>query len=408
MKQRFRKVDTMRIAIPKEVLSQEKRVAATPETVRKYIGLGFEVAVQASAGEGILIGDDEYQDAGARLVSDVQRLYAESDIVLKVKQPVFNEKVGRHEVDLLRNDSILITFLHPAAPENHGMINQLRDRNITAFTMDGVPRISRAQRMDALSSMSAVTGYKAVIMADDRLPKFIPMIGTAIGMIKPAHFLIIGAGVVGLQAIATAKRLGGVVKALDIRKNACTEAESLGAKVVEFDIPQEFAVGQGGYAQTLEKEWLEIEHRIIRPQLEEADVVILSALVPGEIAPVLVTEQMLSGMKPGSVVMDISVDQGGNCEITEPGRFIQKSGVHICGIQNIPGRMAVHASWLYANNMYYYVENLFKDGSGKPDLEDEIVKCSLVTHRKDIHHEGTLKAMRMSNDNNLDFLSTGS
>ena len=390
----------MQIGIPKEILAEEKRVAATPETVRKYVDMGFEVAVEASAGEGIHISDDAYRFAGAGIVADAAALFAASDVVLKVKQPVHNERTGRHEADMLRDGGILITFLHPATPENHDMIKRLRDKKITALTMDGIPRISRAQRMDALSSMSAVTGYKAVIMAANRLPKFIPMIGTAIGTVKPAQFLVIGAGVVGLQAIATAKRLGGVVKSLDIRSNACTEAESLGAKTVSFDIPQELAVGGGGYAKSLENDWLEIERSIIAPHLEETDVLILSALVPGEVAPVLITERMVSTMKPGSVVMDISIDQGGNCAVTEPGRFSQKSGVDICGIQNIPGRMPVHASWLYANNMYYFVENLFKNG-GKTgaafhapiDLDDEIVQSSLVAHESAIHHKGTLKAM---------------
>lgn len=384
----------MLIGIPKEVLPEEKRVAATPETVRKYINLGFDVAVESAAGEGILISDNDYQNAGARLIFDVESLFAESDLILKVKQPVFSEKLEKHEVNMLRNDSILITFLHPAAPDNHEMIKRLRDKNITAFTMDGIPRISRAQRMDALTSMSTVTGYKAVLMAADQLPKFVPMIGTAIGTIRPAQFLIVGAGVVGLQAIATARRLGGVVKALEIRKNACVEAESIGAKAVEFDIPQELAVGQGGYAKSLKNEWLEIEQRIISRHLEAVDVLILSALVPGEIAPILVTEQMVATMKPGSVIMDISIDQGGNCEITEPGKFIQRLGVHVCGVQNIPGRMAVHASWLYANNLYYFVENLFKNGLDKLDLKDEIVKGSLVTHKSTLHHEGALRAMQ--------------
>ena len=208
----------MRIGIPKEILSEEKRVAATPETVMKYIELGFEVAVEASAGEGICISDEEYKMAGATVIADTVRLFKESDVVLKVKQPVFNQKLDTHEVNMLRDDGILITFLHPAAPENHDIVKRLRDKNITALTMDGIPRISRAQRMDALSSMSTVTGYKSVIMAANKLPTFIPMIGTAIGTIKPATFLIVGTGVVGLQAIATAKRLGGVVKAIDIRK----------------------------------------------------------------------------------------------------------------------------------------------------------------------------------------------
>ena len=383
----------MLIGIPKETLPEEKRVAATPETVRKYIDLGFDVAVESSAGEGVLISDEAYEDAGATMIADTERLFTESDVVLKVKQPIFNERLDKHEVNMLRDDGILITFLHPAAPENHDIVKRLRDKNITALTMDGIPRISRAQRMDALSSMSTVTGYKSVIMAADRLPTFIPMIGTAIGTIKPANFLVVGAGVVGLQAIATAKRLGGVVKAFDIRKDACTQADSLGAKVIEFDIPQELAVGKGGYAKALEDEWLEIERRLFSPHLEAADVVILSALVPGEVAPNLVTEKMVANMKPGSVIMDVSVDQGGNCEVTEPGNFIQRLGVNVCGIQNIPGRMAVHASWLYANNMYYYVENLFKNGVGELDLEDEIVNSSLVTHRSTIHHQGALKAM---------------
>jgi len=384
----------MLIGIPKEILPEEKRVAATPETVRKYIDLGFDVAVESSAGEGVLIGDEAYSLAGATMIADTERLFTEADVVLKVKQPIFNERLDKHEVNMLRDDSILITFLHPAAPESHDIVKRLRDKNITALTMDGIPRISRAQRMDALSSMSTVTGYKSVIMAANQLPTFIPMIGTAIGTIKPANFLVVGTGVVGLQAIATAKRLGGVIKAIDIRNDACTQADSLGAKVVEFDIPQELAVGKGGYAKALEGEWLEIEQRLINPHLEDADVVILSALVPGEVAPILVTERMVANMKPGSVIMDVSVDQGGNCEVTEPGRFIQRLGVHICGIQNIPGRMAVHASWLYANNIYFYVQNLFKNGVGELDLKDEIVQSSLVTHRSIIHHQGTLKAMR--------------
>ncbi len=383
----------MLIGIPKEILTEEKRVAATPETVKKFIALGFEVAIQSSAGDGVLISDDEYKNVGAKLIADPEKLFAESDIILKVKQPDFNQQVGKHEADMLKDGGMLITFLHPASPDNHTMIKRLRDKAITSFTMDGIPRISRAQRMDALSSMSTVTGYKSVIMAANQMQTFVPMIGTAIGTIKPARFLIIGAGVVGLQAIATAKRLGGVIKSLDIRKNASTEAQSLGAKPIEFDIPQEFALAEGGYAKSLEKEWLKKEREIISQHIKEADVVILSALVPGEVAPVLVTEAMVATMKPGSVIMDVSVDQGGNCEITEHGRFVQKLNVNICGIQNIPGRVATHASWLYANNIYYYVENLFKKGIGNIDLSDEIVANSLVTHESRIHYKGALKAM---------------
>jgi H+-translocating NAD(P) transhydrogenase subunit alpha len=385
----------MLIGIPKEILAEENRVAATPDTVHKYIKMGFEVAVESAAGEGIWKSDAQYTQAGAKVYSEPQRLYDEADIILKVKQPVLNTAIGKHEVEMLRPGSTLITFLHPAAPDNHDMIKRLRDKNITAFTMDGIPRISRAQRMDALSSMSTVTGYKSILMAADHMQKFIPMIGTAIGMVKPAHFLIVGTGVVGLQAIATAKRLGGVVKAMDIRKEACTEAETLGAKLVQLDIPQELAVGQGGYARALDKQWLEKERGVIAKFLAEADAVILSALVPGEIAPLLVTEEMVRMMKNGSVIMDISIDQGGNCAMTEAGRWIRYNG----GFQNIPGRLAVDAAWLYANNMYYYVENLYKQGLGAIDFEDEIAKSSLVTHQGKILHQGTLKAIREREEN---------
>ncbi len=383
----------MLIGIPKEILSEEKRVAATPEMVQKYIKMGFDVTVESSAGEGIWRSDEEYENSGASINSDTEKLFAQSDVILKVKQPVFNETVGKHEVEMMRNDSTLVTFLHPAAPGNHDMIKELRDKNITSFTMDGIPRISRAQRMDALSSMSTVTGYKSVLIAANQMAKFVPMIGTAIGTVKPARFLIVGAGVVGLQAIATAKRLGGIVKAMDIRKEACEEAESLGAKVAEFDIPQELVIGEGGYAKALEDEWLEIEQKVLEPYVEDADIVILSALVPGEVAPILITEEMISKMKQGSVIMDVSIDQGGNCAVTEPGQFAQKNGIYICGIQNIPGRMAVHSSWLYANNMYYYIENLFKKGLNTFDLDDDIVKQSLVTYKGKILFQGAIKAM---------------
>jgi len=384
----------MIIGIPKEILPEEKRVSALPDTVSKYTELGFVVKVEASAGKGLGIEDSDYQSAGAEVITDTRALFSGSDIILKVKQPIFNQAIHEHEVEMMQQGATLITFLHPATPDNHDMVKRLKERNITALTMDGIPRISRAQRMDALSSMSTVTGYKSVLLAANAMPKFVPMTGTAIGTVKPANFLIIGAGVVGLQAIATAKRLGGVVQALDIRQEACTQAASVGAKVVTFDIPQELVLGDGGYAQALDSTWLKTEQETIAPQLEQTDVVILSALVPGEVAPILITEEMVQNMKYGSVIMDVSIDQGGNCAMTEPGQMVQKNGVTICGIQNIPGRMAVHASWLYASNLYYYVENLYKQGPGKMDFEDEIVASTLVTHQGTIKHQGTLKAMQ--------------
>ena len=383
----------MLIGIPKEILPAERRVAAIPETVAKYCKMGFDVAVETGAGAGIFASDDDYKKAGARIFSNVEELFAKADLILKVKQPYPNPNTGKTEVEMLREGGALITFLHPAAPNNHEMIRGLRDKNITSFTMDGIPRISRAQRMDALSSMSTVTGYKSVLMAACHLPKFIPMLGTAIGAIQPAKALMIGTGVVGLQAVATAKRLGGVVEAIDIRENARQEANSLGAKVVGFEVPAEVATGEGGYARALKPEWLEKERKAIAPYVEGADIIILSALVPGEIAPILITEEMVAKMKPGAVIVDVSIDQGGNCALTESGTVVERHGITISGIANIPGSVPVHSTWLYANNMYYYVENLFKKGIDHFDLEDEIVKHSLVTYQGKIVFAGALKAM---------------
>ncbi len=383
----------MRIGVPKEIMTNENRVAAVPETVVKFKQLGFEVIVETDAGRGVFQGDDVYAKAGARIAPDAKTVYEQADVILKVKEPMFDEKQGRHEMDLLREKQILIAFLHPAAPANHGMVKQLRDRRVTAFSMDAIPRISRAQRMDALTSMSTITGYKAILLAANRFPKFIPMVGTAIGMIKPANILVVGAGVVGLQAIATGKRLGGVVKIVDIRPNARTEAESLGAKVAGFEMPVELAVADGGYAKALPEEWLLREREAIEGAVQEADIVVLSALVPGEVAPVLITEKMVARMKPGSTIIDVSIDQGGNCALTEPGAEVVRHGVYLCGIKNIPGSVPVHSTWLYANNMYYFVEHLFSQGVGVIKENDEIVRSSLIASEGKILHAGTLKAL---------------
>jgi len=383
----------MILGIPKEIMDDELRVAALPETVAEYVRMGFEVLVESSAGEGALRADAEYERAGAKIVSDPDTLFAQADLIVKVKQPWLNKQTGRHEAEMMRPGAVLVSFLHPAAPPNHAMIRILAARKITALTMDDIPRISRAQTMDALTSMSTVTGYKSVLLAANRFPKFVPMIGTAIGTIKAAKFLVIGTGVVGLQAIAAAKRLGGSIKAVDIKEESRKAADSLGAKIAGFEVPPELAVGEGGYAKALPPEWMERERQAIGPHVEESDIVILSALVPGEVAPVLVTEEMLRKMKPGSVIIDVSIDQGGNCAATEPGCETTKHGVHLFGLWNIPGSMPVHASWLYAHNVLHYVKNLFKKGLDKPDLDDEIVRHSLVTHQGNIVHQGTLKSM---------------
>ena len=255
--------------------------------------------VETNAGAGAFVPDERYVEAGARIVADAPTLFASSDIVIKVKQPHLNAALGRHEAEMLREGSILVTFLHPAAPVNHDMIRTLRDRGITSLTLDSIPRISRAQTMDALTSMSTVTGYKAVIIAAYQFPRIIPMIGTAIGTLKPAKFLMIGCGVVGLQAIATAKRLGASTKAVDINAAAVKGAESLGAKIGGFEVPPEVALEPGtGYARALPEEWLAREREALAPLVAEADCIILSALVPGEVAPILITEEMVPPCGP--------------------------------------------------------------------------------------------------------------
>jgi len=383
----------MILGIPKEILEQEGRVAAVPDTVQQYVAMGFRVLVQTSAGEGALCSDDQFVSAGAEIVPDAVSLFHAADLVLKVKQPWVNQAAGFHEAEMIREGAVLISFLHPAAPCNHEMVQMLARRHVTSLTMDGVPRISRAQPMDALTSMSTISGYRAVLIAANKFPKFIPLIGTAIGTIRPAKVLVVGAGVVGLQAIATAKRLGGSVTVVDVRDDARKAADSLGAKVAGFEVPAELAVGENGRTRALPEEWLEKERAALAPRVADADIVVLSALVPGEVAPALVTESMVAQMKPGSVVVDVSVDQGGNCAVTRPGEETVCHGVTLLGFWNIPGTMPVHGSWLYAHNVLHFVKNLFKTGIGALDVDDEIVRSSLVTRGGEIVHQGTLKAI---------------
>ncbi len=383
----------MIVGVPREIMPGERRVAMAPSSVKSYIDFGFEVLVETGAGAGIFATDQDYADQGAKIINDVQELFNRADIILKVKQPEFNEHTGKNEIEMMPEGRMLVTFLHPANPESHANVRLMRDRKILAFTMDGIPRISRAQRMDALTSMSTCTGYLSVVDAARRLPRFVPMMTTAIGMVKPAHALIIGCGVVGLQAVATAKRLGAVTHVFDIRDAAKTEGGSLGAKIEGFDIPQDIALAPGGYALPLSEEWLMKERAALAPVIKDMDIVILSSLVFGQKAPVLVTEEMVKSMKPGSVIIDVAIDQGGNCAVTVPGKEIDFNGVQVCGIQNIPGRLPVHSTWLYSQNMYHYIANMFKNSKTEPDYSDEIVTSSLVTKDGKLVHKGALKAM---------------
>ncbi|WP_408954626.1 NAD(P) transhydrogenase subunit alpha [Natroniella sp. ANB-PHB2] len=387
------KFEGMTIGVPKEIMSGEKRVAVVPRTVKKFVEDGAKVLVEAGAGEGSFIDDQDYSEAGAEIIPNVEEVFQASDLILKVKEPKFNEDLNKHEAELVSKDSALVSFLHPAHSINHDIIKTLANRNVTSFTLDGIPRISRAQQMDALTSMSTAAGYKASIFAANHLKRFVPMMPTAFGTMKPAEFLIVGTGVAGLQAIGIAKRLGAQVKSIDIRQEANEQARSLGAKVIDFDVPTELAVGEGGYAQQLSEEWYEKEREVLAEHIESCDALILTGLIPGEEAPILVTEEMVKKMKKGSVIVDVAIDQGGNCELTKGGEDYDYNGVFISGLLNIPTTLSVHSTTMFAQNLYSFIEHIVDAGEVNSDVNDEIIQESIVTKGGDIVHKGTLKAM---------------
>ena len=387
------KFEGMIIGVPTEIMHGEGRVSSTPETVKKMVAEGATVLVQKGAGNKSFFSDEQYVAAGATIIERADEIFAKADVILKVKEPLFNEEVGKHESEMLRDGQYLITFLHPAAPVNREPMKKLRDTGCISLTLDGIPRITRAQTMDALTSMSTVAGYKGMLMAASYMTKFVPMVGTAVGVLKPANVVVIGTGVAGLQAVATAKRLGAVVTAIDIRPAAAEQARSLGAKTLETGVPAELAIGQGGYALQLPAEWLEKERAAIRDTIVAADVVICSALIPGELAPVIVTEEMVKAMNPGSVIVDIAIDQGGNCALTKAGEeFRTENGVLVSGVKNIPGMMPTASTWMFAQNIYNLLAYLAQDGKIVLDREDPIVASSLTTINEEIVHAGAQKA----------------
>ncbi len=310
----------MIVAVPKEIREGERRVALVPAIVKRLVNADFEIWVESGAGDAAFFSDAEYEEAGAKIVSDTSSLWGKADVFLKINFP------REEECHLLHEGAVCISFFKPYSnPEN---VKRLSDLNVTAFSMELIPRISRAQSMDALSSQSGVTGYKAVVLAAGALGKFFPMLTTAAGTMKPAKVFIIGAGVAGLQAIATARRLGAVVEAFDIRPTSKEEVQSLGAKFVEVDLGEETQT-KGGYAKEVSAEAKKREHEVIAEHVKQSDVVITTAQVPGKTAPVLVTREMVEGMAPGSVIVDLAAEQGGNCELTEAGQDVVHNGVTI-------------------------------------------------------------------------------
>lgn len=384
----------MIIGIPKEIMQGEKRVSAIPETVKKMVEGGASVLFEKGAGIGSHYLDETYEEAGAKLIADVEDVFSQADVILKVKEPQFNYEKNKHELDMMHEGQYLITFIHPASPPNHQMVKHMAERGIIGLTLDGVPRISRAQAMDALSSMSACAGYKGMIMGINDISKFVPFVTSAVGRLKPATVFVIGTGVAGLRALATAKGLGATVYTTDIRPEANKNAESLGAIIVETGVPEEIAISPDGkHANQLPEKWLHVERENIKETVAKSDIVFCSALIQGKVAPILLTEEMVQSMQPGSVIVDISIDQGGNCSITTPGAVEVKHDVTIQGIKNIPGMLSTSSTIMFSKNIYNLLAYLMKDGQINLDMTDEITSSILVTKDGQIVHEGALEAM---------------
>lgn len=367
------------IAVVKEQAA-EKRVASVPEVVRKLASAGHEIRVEHDAGAGAFYPDNLYEEAGATIVPGREDLLRGAKIVLCVQPPSVADAA------LLDEGSIVIGFMNPS--NNLPAIARMRDRNVTAFALELVPRISRAQSMDALSSQATAGGYAAAILGADNCPKFLPMLTTAAGTIRPATVLVLGAGVAGLMAIATAKRLGAIVEAYDVRRAAGEQVRSLGAKFLELEINAE---GAGGYARELTAEEKVQEQQMVSAAVARADIVITTAAIPGRRAPVLITKETVATMRPGAVIVDLAAETGGNCELTQAGKTVTAHGITIIGPQNLPARVAFHASQMYAKNLHSFLSLLIgKDGTCVREFSDEILAASLLVHAGEVRHGPTL------------------
>ena len=379
----------MKIAVANEIEICERRVALIPDTVARLVKKGWEVWVESGAGERAFFTNADYEAAGAVIIPESDRLWAEADILLKVSPPQERED-GRLEIDLLKPGAILIGFLNPLG--NPEIAQGLAQRQITALSMEMIPRTTRAQSMDALSSQASIAGYKAALIAAAALPKYFPMLTTAAGTIAPAKVFIMGAGVAGLQAFATARRLGSIVEAFDIRPAVKEEVQSLGAKFVEVQLEEETATA-GGYAKEISEASKQRTQEVVTAHVKNADVVITTAQVPGKKAPLLVTEEMVSQMKPGAVIVDLAAEQGGNCACTAPGKDIFHNGVTIIGSINLPSSIPVHASQLYAKNLTSLMHLLIKDGQLQIDFADDIIDAACITHAGEIRNSRVQEAL---------------
>jgi NAD(P) transhydrogenase subunit alpha len=368
------------IAIPKELLPGENRVACVPDVASKLIKSGFEIIVEKSAGLNAGFRDEQYIKAGAKIADTVEELYSNADIIFKVQRPVEHPS-GKHEVDLYRKGSLLISLAYVL--HYYETAKKCAEKGIDFISMDMIPRTTLAQKMDALSSQANIAGYKSVILAANHLGKIFPLMMTAAGTISPAKVVIMGAGVAGLQALGTAKRLGAVVEVSDIRPAVKEEVQSLGGKFIEVETSADMQ-DAGGYAKEASPEFLKKQQELIFKHVTEADIVITTALVPGKKAPILVTEEMVKHMRAGSVVLDMATEFGGNCEISERGKTVKKYDVTIIGESNLPSLVPTHASEMYSKNILSLIQHISKDGKINLNLDDEIVKGCLITRNGEI------------------------
>jgi NAD(P) transhydrogenase subunit alpha len=365
------------IGIPREIHPGEKRVAATPQTILKLKKLGFEVAVETNAGHGINCSDSEFREAGAEIVETAKELWATSDVILKVRPPEQNAEVGVHEADLMKEGGWLIGFMWPA--QNRELLDRLGKRKATVFAMDCVPRITRAQKMDTLSAMANIAGYRAVIEAANNFPRFFGGQITAAGRIDPAKVMVIGAGVAGLSAIGAARALGAIVRAFDPRSATKDQVASMGAEFLEVNVEEE-GEGKGGYAKVMSDAFLKAEMALFAAQAMQVDIIVTTALIPGKPAPKLITQGMVESMKPGSVIVDLAAEQGGNCVLTDPGKIVHHKGVAIIGYTDLPSRMSSMASQLYGSTIVALIDELNGEDGLHVDLDDEVVRGAIVLH----------------------------
>jgi H+-translocating NAD(P) transhydrogenase subunit alpha len=367
----------MKIGIPKEVRPGERRVAATPDTVSRLLKLGFEVQVESHAGAGASFKDADYAALGASIVSGARELWEGSELILKVQPPELNAELGVHEAELLREGGMLVSFIWPA--KNGELVERLAARRATVIAMDQVPRITRAQKMDALSSMANIAGYRAVIEAASFYGRFFTGQMTAAGKVPPAKVLVIGAGVAGLAAIGAARSLGAIVRAFDTRSEVREQIQSMGAEFLEVSIKEDGS-GGGGYAKTMSPEFIAAEMALFAKQAKDVDIIITTALIPGKAAPVLITEEMVESMRQGSVVVDLAAEAGGNCAITRPGEVVTRHGVTVIGYVDLPSRLAPTASQLYGSNLTHLLADMGGAKSFHVDLEDAVVRGAIVLH----------------------------